>query len=785
MSARPTLTSKPDDIRHGSRLQTNYLQPLLPWFRVHEIVPRTRENRSYIQIPSSLSLLSQFNAPRPPHTTIIQSQCTLLSAYQLIHSRVQHFNLILLLAQKFNNHVWMPNTKDKERQKRKGKAAWPDLLAWPPAPQACISILYSAAQENPPFASCSVILAPLFPSVFRYIVCLHVTTGFLVYQIRLSGLHHNQFPLAPMRGLTKPPDGPPQGARWAAPSGHLSGSGCLIPHVHPVPPTNGPESSDTRMPDSPVTHAFYLSLPLLQGFPLERETFLSSREEPVGWKPCQPPRLDGKGRGHILPFGVWSILLREAACPSSIPRTIGEETHMWKQAIRQQEGNKVDVPVSQTGETGSRAGMDMQNRRGSEDVQLGACRTPNKRSGGDLPRQEALTHSRKEGGDVNVGREGGLRAGECKPSIRCGGYPQSPLSTLLRFFVRVTWRHHGVAIEILIARMEAVVRNRRAVQAKVIEKHFTATKGSDTTSKLAMDRLQPTPTQELCPILDENASFLNASSTADKFLDFTPRDGMASHALHKLRVVTGGCHWRREWESVGAVSAFHFANLIVDRLSAGSLEQGVTGTHSWHNVCWELPVVVAQLERFSPEDFHGSVGGHSLKSFGNGEADGMFFCSENGDPKQTRIGMFRSSKSLAAHFSVSPHSLSDRRAGCCISDGRSLPHTNLIELQPTTRRDESVVIDQRLKAAFGAAVLEILQKLLNLVGYPHQCGTSQLIIRGGEDGPRPARARDRTRRDDSVPLELLAQTALTAKTVKLGDDAEGINAKERFEVVIR
>ncbi|KAK1496420.1 hypothetical protein CCUS01_02767 [Colletotrichum cuscutae] len=50
--------------------------------------------------------------------------------------------------------------------------------------------------------------------------------------------------------------------------------------------------------------------------------------------------------------------------------TIGEETHMWKQAIRQQEGNKVDVPVSQTGETGSR----------SEDVQLGACRTPNKRS---------------------------------------------------------------------------------------------------------------------------------------------------------------------------------------------------------------------------------------------------------------------------------------------------------------------------------------------------------------------------------------------------------------------
>lgn len=57
---------------------------------------------------------------------------------------------------------------------------------------------------------------------------------------------------------------------------------------------------------------------------------------------------------------------------------------MWKQAIRQQEGNKVDVPVSQTGETGSRAGMDMQNRRGSEDVQLGACRTPNKRSGGDL-----------------------------------------------------------------------------------------------------------------------------------------------------------------------------------------------------------------------------------------------------------------------------------------------------------------------------------------------------------------------------------------------------------------
>ncbi|KAK1481732.1 hypothetical protein CTAM01_13892 [Colletotrichum tamarilloi] len=150
----------------------------------------------------------------------------------------------------------------------------------------------------------------------------------------------------------------------------------------------------------------------------------SSREEPVGWKPCQPPRLDGKGRGHILPFSVWSILLREAACPSSIPRTIGEETHMWKQAIRQQEGNKVDVPVSQTGETGSRAGMDMQNRRGSEDVQLGACRTPNKRSGGDLPRQEALQHSRKEGGDVNVGREGGLRAGECKPSIRCGGCAQ-------------------------------------------------------------------------------------------------------------------------------------------------------------------------------------------------------------------------------------------------------------------------------------------------------------------------------------------------------------------------
>lgn len=56
------------------------------------------------------------------------------------------------------------------------------------------------------------------------------------------------------------------------------------------------------------------------------------------------------------------------------------------------------------------------------------------------------------------------------------------------------------------------------------------------------------------------------------------------------------------------------------------------------------------------------VGGHSLKSFGNGEADGMFFCSEHGDPKQTRIGIFRSPKSLAAHFSVSPHSLSDSLA---------------------------------------------------------------------------------------------------------------------------